>query len=413
MKWINPKTRKLIYRLFSSALAISLCFSALIFSLQAIETDTYDIASFGTYGSIYFEPFLSFGGPDNTGLNNHMRFLPEPIRRPGNLPPALPALPAGMNFSVNDVLLLRAGMVFPDGAWVDENGVIYRVDGSVPNHTDPRFRCTNPTNPNGNTNFALRDPRHRGFHGYHAIRVAAHNTRFVRNNYISAFTLITMIANAGGVIPNVSHICVGLTEEAFYNITSRFVTRNNQLGVLCGRCNNPEKFLSWYEIMEMNGLRTAYEAQNAAGKLRFRRFFIWGIALHALTDVFEHSVAVPYGIRWRMLIRPGYSQAVALGDRVAAAQAAVWEALHVLAGLNSDIATRPHGCCHVFLAIANPRQNTPSNRFYVPPNPLPPQPNRFTGTFRLANLMDYFEENYTALYGTPIGLPLGIQEVDY
>jgi|GEM_PF-2823296 len=396
MNRTTQQKRKPIYRLFSSILAVSLCFTALIFSPHAVES---------TY--VYFDPFLDFGGPGgdgvlaNIGLNNHMLLLPAISRLAPNIGFLYNESPAaGLNFSRNEVLMLRAGMMFPDGGWIDDIGNIVRADEEpygAKLHENDDFHCrTDDGITHGN--FALRLPRHRGFHGYHSI-----GTSPSRNNYISAFALITMIANEGGVIPSVSYNHVGLTEVAFNNITSRFMVSNGEAqGMHCGRC---PRTLSWTQIMEMNGLLDIYTAQNA-DQFRYRRFFIWGITLHALSDTFEHSAAVPHqaGL-WRMLIRPGYSQAIALADRMDAAQAAVWEALHVLAGL--DVDGREIGCCHVFLRITNPRANTPevNARNRTAPHPQAGV-NRFTGTFRLANLMDYFEENHKALYGTSIGLPL-------
>jgi len=220
-----------------------------------------------------------------------------------------------------------------------------------------------------------------------------------------------MIANAGGDTAGLTAAAVGLEQQAFFHIVRLFRRSDNNVAAVDGmRCGNCGNFLTWNQIMDLNYLGDAYR-RPGTDQFRFRRFFIWGIALHALTDTFEHSASVPFNnAQWRMIPRPidppsttnrrWYDENVALVERMDAAQAAVWEALHVLARLNADNATRPHGCCHVFLAIANPRANTPVARYYGRnPNTHPSSgTNRFRN-FRLANLMDYISENSMALYG--------------
>ena len=205
--------------------------------------------------------------------------------------------------------------------------------------------------------------------------------------------MITLIANAGGVVPaNTTPATVGLTQQAFDSITSRFVEANGvPTGMTCGTC---EQFRSWNDIMEINGLGVAYRAETATGQRSFRRHFIWGIALHALTDTFEHSAVVRVSAnstQWRMLVRQNNDSSIAETERFAAAQAAVWETLHVIARPATH--AHRHGCYRVFLAAAAPRANTPHVSFNNPPSP---QTNRFVN-FRLANLLDYAMENRAAL----------------
>ena len=338
MKQTIQQTRKLIYRIFSIALAASLLFVTLIFSPQAIETD--------------FRPHWAWDADEHDGLV-HLAFFPESFS----------------GISATGMRLLRAGMTLPDGRRVNAAGnLLFSV------HPTIRCACLSTGH-----NINLRGRRFRTFHGYHthsSTNDLSVNNMFNRNNYISSFTLITLIANAGGVVPaNTTPATVGLTQQAFDSITSRFVVANGvPTGMICGTC---EQFRSWNDIMEINGHGAAYRAQDAQGQRSFRRHFIWGIALHALTDAFEHSVVVRVSAnstQWRLLVRRGDDSSIAETERFAAAQAAFNEALIVAARPPSH--AHRHGCYRVFLAAGSLINGN---------------------SFRLANLLDYAMENRTAL----------------
>ena len=348
---------KFVYRRLSIILTISLCSTILLFSPQAIETGFYyDIT-----------PNWEWTPP-----HSHMNFLP------GHTAPF-----PYRGISERGAQLLRAGMAFPDGLRIDENWHAVREP-----HGLARLRCTCG-------NMSLNGHMFRGFHGYHSV---LRGGVWGRNNYVAAFSLITMIANAGGVVPaGVTHATVGLTPGAFTNIISRFrrytdIAPAAAEGMRCGGCGT---FMTWENIMEMNGLLAAYRAQDAQGQRSFRRHFIWGIALHALTDTFEHSVVVRDErtiSQWYMMNNANNNKSLAPELSFAAAQAAAYYALSVVARPSGH--AHRHGCYRVFLRVANPLPTTPHIDFDNPPSP---QLNRFTGNFRMANLLDYAMENRAAL----------------
>ena len=336
MKLIIRRKPRSRLRLFAMVMVIGLLFTALLFSPQAIESDSY------------LNPLWDWnpGTPQNP-LYHHMRFFDE-----GTIP---------ADITNRGIQLLRAGMAFPDGRRIDASGNVIRTGANV---VHPTINCACH---NSNYNVNLRGNMFRGFHGYHSV---LRGGVWGRNNYIAAFSLITMIANASGDTSNL--VNPGLTDGAFINIVSRFTSE----GIRCGGCG--PGFITWENVMEINGLGVAYRAQDATGQRSFRRHFIWGIALHALTDTFEHSIIVrdyTTGAGWYMMNNANNNKDLAVSLSWNAAQAAFNEALAVVARPSGH--AHRHGCYRVFLAAGNQ--------------------NLFTGNFRMANLLDYAMENRAAL----------------
>jgi len=361
MKQKIQQKHQSIYRLLSIALAISLLFTALIFSPQAAETDIIPLWEWNP-------------GTPQVPLYHHMRFFDEGV------------IPASI--SDRGIQLLRAGIAFPDGVRIDENWNVIRTGQVNTVHPDIRCDCY-AAGYNINLNMGV----FRLFHGYHAFMSVRGNTpsehEWDRANYVSAFTLITMIANVGGDIAllrqgtgsnarDLRPSDVGLSPEAFNRIIGRFQRTDGATAVEGMRCGTCHTFKTWYQIMEINGLRAAYEGHDDQGQHSFRRHFIWGIALHALTDTFEHSGVIrdldyPAG-RWHMMNSANENKDRAVELSWDAAQIAFNYALQVMVRTSG----RRYGCYRAFM-------------FAVP---------EFHEDFRLANLLDFATENSIAINGS-------------
>lgn len=109
----------------------------------------------------------------------------------------------------------------------------------------------------------------------------------IQSNYITSYRLVTQIATKDGDTSSITHGVKGQSEEAFLGIKKQI----NLQGLMTGDKNakkEPEKvgFITWE-----NAIGTDYTGSDAR-KAKLRRIFIYGIALHSITDTFAHDAYV-------------------------------------------------------------------------------------------------------------------------
>lgn len=111
----------------------------------------------------------------------------------------------------------------------------------------------------------------------------------IESNYITSYRLVTQIATKDGDTSTITHGVKGQPQTAYEGIIEQFSLQ----GIVQGkkvRKNNPLpiKNVSWAEVIGSD-----YTGSDAR-KAKLRRIFIYGMALHAITDTFAHDAYVWY-----------------------------------------------------------------------------------------------------------------------
>lgn len=109
----------------------------------------------------------------------------------------------------------------------------------------------------------------------------------IQSNYITSYRLVTQIATKDGDTSGITHGVKGQSEKAFDGIKNQISLQ----GLMTGDKNakkEPEKvgFKTWEEVIGSD-----YTGSDAR-KAKLRRIFIYGMALHAITDTFAHDAYV-------------------------------------------------------------------------------------------------------------------------